>query len=192
METRAHGAYRRTDQARKVLDGKVAIEAKDHDDPMIRGESAEGALEAVALIDGPMGVMRGNRLSRVSQVVVASVSPSSEAVAARVDEDPPEPGVEPLGIAEPMVVAPCSDERIVGRIFRLLCVAKDEAGKPIALVEAPFEQPLEGLPPSSLDVDREDLRFVGQRCLRRGMCPFPKPTHQGSETFILRRTSSAA
>ena len=159
---------------------------------MVRAETPEGALEAVALVDLPMGVMRGSALSCRSQVVVASMGAPSETISAGIDEDPSEPGVEAIRIPEPMVVTPCPDERVVGRIFRLLCVAKDEAGQPIALVEAPFEQPLEGLPPSSLDVDREDLRFVGQRCLRGGMCPFPEPTHQGSETFILRRSSSAA
>ena len=192
MQPRANGAYRRSDQARNVLNGEVAIEAKNDGDAVIGAETAEGALERIALVDLAMGVMRGSRLSCASQVVVASMAPTTEGVAAGVDEDSPEPGVEPVGVAEPVVVAPRSDERVVGRIFSLLCVAENEASQPIALVEAPFEQPLEGLPPCSLGVERDDLRLVGQRCLRGASVPFPVPTHQGPETFILHRRFESA
>lgn len=192
MQPRAHGPYRRSDQARNVLNGEIAIEAKDHGDAMVGAEAAEGAIEGVTLVDLAMGVMRGSRLSCASQVVVASMASAPERVAARVDEDPPEPGVEPVGIAEPVVVSPCSDERVVGRIFGLLGVSQDETGEPVALVEAAFEQPLEGLPPSRLGIHRDDLRLVGQLRLRPGLLPSPEPTHQGPETFILRQSSCRA
>lgn len=191
MQARAHGAYRRTDQARNVLNGEIAIEAKDDGDAVVRAEAAEGALQRIALVDLAMGVMWGTRLRCSSQVVVTSMAASAERVSAGVDEDAAEPGLESLRIAEPVVISPCSDERVVGRIFSLLGVSQDEAGEPIRLVEASFEQPLEGLPPRSLDVDRDDLSLVGQLRLRSGICPFPVPTRQGSETFILRGSSAA-
>ena len=143
VEARAHGAYRRTDQARNVLNGEIAIEPKDHGDAVVGAEAAEGSLERVALIDLAMGVMWGRRLSAASQVVVTSVAAPSERVAAGVDKNASEPRIELLGVAEPMVVSPCSNERVVGRIFRLLGISQDETGEPIGFVEASFEQSLE-------------------------------------------------
>lgn len=163
---------------------------------MIRAEAAERSLKAVALVDGPMGVIRGRLLSTSSQVVVASMGLATEPIAAGVDENAAEPGIEPIRVAEAMMVAPGSDECVVGCIFGLQCVAENEPGKAVALIEAAVEQPLEGLPSSRLGIDRESRRFVRQVRLRSaGACRCARlqvPTHQGRETFILRHGAMVA
>jgi len=78
------------------------------------------------------------------QRVVSSVATPPKSIAAGVGEDAPEPGIDAVEISELRKVSPGSSERVVGRIFRLLGVAKDEAGQAVGLVEARVDQGLEG------------------------------------------------
>jgi hypothetical protein len=127
-----------------LLDLEVAVIAKDDSNPLIRVEMLEGPLEGVTIGELSGGVMRVSVLSCPIQRVVASISAAAKAVAAGVGEDAPEPCLEAVEVAELRKLAPGSGERIVGRIFGLLGVAKDEAGQPIGLVEARVDQGLEG------------------------------------------------
>jgi len=186
VEARAHRAYRRADGMGDLFDGEVAVIAKDDGDAVVDAEPAEGALERIALDDGAMGVIRGSRASRSIQILVASVSASAKVVTAGVDQDPAEPGLEPIGISKSPVVPPCANERVVGRIFSLLCVAEDEKGEPIRLVEVRPAQPLEGDRSISLDAGvPEGVCLVAQTVLRCGMVPLLSPllTHEVGGTF---------
>ncbi len=162
MEPRSHGAYRCPNRSSDLLDGEVAIEAEDDRDSLVGVEAAERAVESVAVVDLPVGVMRGSRRSCSIQVVVASVAATPEPISTGIDEDAAEPGVEPIGIAEPSVIAPSSDECVVGRIFCLLCVAEDEASEPIGRVESLVDKPLEGGGTGRLRVSRDGSGFLGQ------------------------------
>jgi len=75
---------------------------------------------------------------------VASTPGTSKPVAAGVDQDPSEPGVEPVRIPEAAVVPPCSDERVVGRILSLLCVAEDQPSEAVGGIQALGDEQLEG------------------------------------------------
>src|SRR5262245_8119971 len=91
-----------------------------------------------------MGVMRDSDRSCSIQIVVASPPGAPKAVATRIDEDPSEPRVELVGVAEAGEVPPGSDERVVGCILGLLCVAEDQAGEAIGRIQPVSDERLEG------------------------------------------------
>ena len=182
MEARADGAYWCADRTRNLLHREVAVVAKDHGDPVVGTEGCKGAPDGVAVVDGVMGVSRGRRRSCSIQIVVASELPSTKPIAAGVDEDASEPGVELVGIAESPMLLPGSYERVVGRIFRLLCVAEDEAGMSVGLVEACLHEPLECGSAFVLGIGLEGPTGVAQLSLSTREPPLV-PTHQVPETF---------
>lgn len=162
MQARAHRAYGCAHRASNLLHREVTIEAEDDGDSLIGIELPEGTLEGVTLVDLAMGVMRGKSCSRLIQVVVASVSLAAEPVPADVGDDPAEPCVEFGGIAEAGMVPPGSDERVVGRIFGLLCVAEDQASEPVRLVEALIHEPTEGCGSCRLLIARDGGGILAQ------------------------------
>ena len=189
MQAGADGSYRCANRASNLLNGEIAVKAKDDNDALVGTEAAERAVEGVAVVDLAMGVMWGSRRSCSIQIPVASVAATPEVIAADVDQDSSEPCVEALRIAEPMVIPPCSDECVVGRILCLLCVTEDETSEPVGRIEPLVDETLEGGGSGRLRVCRDDSGFLAQTGLsfREHPRPLPVSTHQGSETFILRR-----
>jgi hypothetical protein len=188
METRADRAYGCANRARHLLHREVAVEAKDDGGSLIGVEAAEGSLEAVALGDLEMAVIRGSKRSCSIQIVMSPETGAPETVTTDVDEDPSEPGIELLGIAEAVMFPPSSDERVVGRILGLLCVAEDQPGEAVGRVEALVDKPLEGCGSRRLRVRRDGSGFLAQAGLTlRAVCrPLPIPTHGWPETFTGR------
>ena len=188
MEARADRAYGCAHRARNLLHREVAVEAKDDGGALIGVEATERSLEAIALGDGVMGVIRGSDRSCSIQIVMSPVAGAPEAVATDVDEDSSEPGIELLGIAEAVMLPPCSDERVVGRILGLLCVAEDEPGEAVGRVEALVDKPLEGGGSRRLRVRRDGSGFLAQAGLSLWAVypPLPIPTHGWPKTFICR------
>ena len=172
MQPRADGAYGCAHRARNLLHREVAVEAKDDGDALVGVEMAERALQLVAVVDLPMGVMRGSDRSRSIQIIVASAPGTSKPVAAGVDQDPSEPGVEPVRIAEAAVIPPCSDERVVGRILSLLCVAEDQPSEAVRGIQALSDEQLEGGGSRRLRVRHDGPGFLAQTGLSLfGVCP---------------------
>lgn len=143
MEPRADSAYRRSDGPGDLFDVEVGVIPKDDSNALIRVEMLERSLEGVTVLDVSGGVIRGSVRSCAIQRIVASVLASPNPIAAGVGEDAAEPGVDALHVAELGEIPPGAGEGIVGRIFGLLGVAKDEAGEAIGLVEARVDQRLE-------------------------------------------------
>jgi hypothetical protein len=165
VEAGADRAYRRSNGPGDLFDLEVAVVAKDDSNPLIRVEILEGALEGIAILELSGGVMRVSVRSCPIQRVVSSVASPAKPVSAGVGEDAPEPGVQAVEIAELRKLAPGSSERVVGRIFGLLGVAKDEAGQAVGLVEARVDQGLVG----------GDARRIGRCRDGSGILPQPGP-----------------
>ena len=81
------------------------------------------------------------------------------------------------------MLLPSSNERVVGRIFRLLCVAEDEASQSVRVVKACLDQLLERGSPCSLGIRRKGPTGVAQLTLSNSG-PSPVPTHEVPKTFI--------
>ena len=62
-------------------------------------------------------------------------APTADSVATRVRDDPPEPCVEPIWLAQAAPVAPGGHERVVDRILCLCGVAQDEGCQTVARIE---------------------------------------------------------
>jgi hypothetical protein len=165
VEARADRAYGCANRARNLLHREVAVEAKDDRGALVGIEAPERSFKPIALGDDVMGVIRGSERSRSIQIVVSSMSGAAEPVPTDVDEDSSEPGIELLGIAEAVMLPPCSDERVVGRILCLLCVAEDEPGEAVGRVETLVDKPLEGGGARRFRVCRDGSGFLAQTCL---------------------------
>ena len=71
-------------------------------------------------------------------------APSSQAIAAGVDEDPVEPLLEARRVAQRVPLAPCLDECVVGGVLRFGLVTQDRPGQAIRPVQMLVGQPGEG------------------------------------------------
>ena len=162
MEARPDRSYRCAHRACNLLHREVAVETEDDGDALIWVEVREGAVEGIAVLDLPMGVMRVSVPSRSIKLLVASDAAASKAVAACVGKDSAEPGIHPVVIAEPMEIPPGSRECVVGRIFCLLCVAEDETCQPIGSVQAQVGETLECGSACRIGIGRDGPRVLRQ------------------------------
>src|SRR5689334_22754115 len=76
-------------------------------------------------------------------------------VRAGIDEEPPDPGIEPVDVSQPRQLPPRVDERLLDGVLSPLAVAKDQAGDGIETITGCRREGLEGLViaiPGCLDV----------------------------------------
>jgi hypothetical protein len=64
---------------------------------------------------------------------------------AGVRDDPSQPCVEPIGVAEAMQAAPRGDERLLRRVLRIWRVPQDRVGGPVHGIDLLADQHLEGV-----------------------------------------------
>jgi hypothetical protein len=72
-------------------------------------------------------------------------SVASRLAVARADDEPIEPSIEAVGIADRADVEPGRDERLLDRVGRNVVVAEDEASCPMETVVRLGGQPREGV-----------------------------------------------
>jgi hypothetical protein len=83
-----------------------------------------------------------NRIVAVNLGVNAKVpghleTSPSKAVAAAVDDDPAEPGIEPAGIAQSEPLSPRRSKRVLGRFFGIAGVAENRPSQSIGRLDVP-------------------------------------------------------
>ena len=66
-------------------------------------------------------------------------------IGARANEQPVQPGIEPLDVAQRRQVPPGSNQRVLGGILREFGVAQDEASDPVQPIDGATGQDAEGL-----------------------------------------------
>jgi hypothetical protein len=66
-------------------------------------------------------------------------------VGAGIDEESPEPGIEPIDVAKPWKLSPCMDECFLDGVLGPLSVPKDQAGDRIETVTRRGREDLEGI-----------------------------------------------
>jgi hypothetical protein len=57
-----------------------------------------------------------------------------------MDEDPADPGLEAVWVAEPAKIAPAGDQRLLGRVGRTLRIPQDQTGDGVEPVDPEASQ----------------------------------------------------
>ena len=123
--------------------GQVAEVAKRNDDLVVWRERGQPISRTSRRAFDRAG-RPSARATSVEMSVVCQRDVRSQAVAADVDEDPIEPGLEPGWIAQRRPPAPGLDERVVRRVLRLDRVAEDGARQTIGGVKMLVGEAQEG------------------------------------------------
>ena len=99
--------------------------AEDEDGALLRRKSSEAALQLVAVVDRQelVGVGRSIRLEQDD--IGRELPATSRLGVAGIDEDPMEPGVEPVEVAQGGELAPHLDEGHLDRVLGEAGVAQD-------------------------------------------------------------------
>ena len=129
MQSRLGGSERDA-QGRRDLGQRHPQEVVQDDDARHpRVEAPERRVEQVAIGDGG-GRVRRRRPMRwaISSTSIGRATPTACHVDAGMDDEPMEPGIEPIGIAKLGQVPPGADEPLLDRVARELRVAEDQPG----------------------------------------------------------------
>ena len=118
---------------------------EDEDRPLFRRQSPEPAVELVVIVDGQVPIA-GSRFVRLEQDDVRREAPATSGLGvAGVDEDPMEPRLEPIGVAQGRELPPHLDEGHLDRVFGEVDVAQDPVRDEDAAVADRTNQGAEGL-----------------------------------------------
>lgn len=126
------------------------VVVEDDNRAAIRAEVPEGAIEEIAVDDvaaevgDDRGVQRGQL--DLSQPPLAAAGK----IHAGVHEQPMEPGIEPVRVAQRWQVSPGSDHRLLDRVPCEVVVAEDQAGGRVQARDRPTGQRREGVMIASL------------------------------------------
>ena len=113
--------------------------------PLLRRKSPEAAVQLVAIVD-PQKLVGGGRCVRLEQDDIGREVPApSRFRVAGVDENPVEPCLEPIEVAQSGEVPPHLDEGYLDRVLGEVGVAQDPMGDEDAAVADLTNQGAEGL-----------------------------------------------
>lgn len=121
--------------------------------PVVRAKVIEGTPDRVRLAHRrrerrPVGITHSNgprALVRLD-VDLPDLDPvaAPEPISTRVHEDPPEPGIELLRVAEPGEMLPGSDERVLGCVVRVGLGTQDGQRRPVQPTAPGGDERVEG------------------------------------------------
>jgi hypothetical protein len=161
VEPRLHRPGRDVEASRDLLERQIVLEAQEHHDPVIGVEASQRVDEftiAGRLADPRM------RFSFERDRSDALALARAETIAAAVDEDPIEPGAEPIGVPQGSSRAPRGEAGVLDGILGLDIVEQDRPGEPIRRHESALDQSHEGVGPIGRDDGfHELLRIDGSR-----------------------------
>jgi len=98
---------------------------EDEDRALLEGQPPEGALELVAVVDSEELARLGRLLDRKDADVRRPATVAPGLGVALVGQDPMEPGLEAVGIAQRAKLAPGRDQRGLHRVVRQVGIAQD-------------------------------------------------------------------
>ena len=124
--------------------GQPDVEVEDHDRPLLGLQAPEAALELVAVCQRVDAVV-GRRFGPDHPDFRRPATLVPTLIGAGVDEEPTEPRLEPIRIAQSGQLSPCMDERLLDGVLGSLPVAQDEAGDGKEAVAGGHREGLEGL-----------------------------------------------
>src|ERR1035437_10041775 len=134
MKARLHGSLGHACSQGDVLDGHVGPEPEDHDYSVVGVETRERSAQFVAA-GGGLTLVGDARQARQLERLSAASGPLAKTVAADVDENPTEPRLELVGVAQLVPIAPGRGEGVLRGVLGFLRTAQDRPSKSVRLVE---------------------------------------------------------
>ena len=117
MEPRLRGAQRDTHRRGGVRQRQAKVVVKDDDGALLRVEAADAALDLVPVGRGRLGVRHRGGIDLGELDLDAPSLGCPELIAAGVEEQPVEPGIEAVGVAQRGEVPPAPDERLLDGVL---------------------------------------------------------------------------
>jgi hypothetical protein len=97
--------------------GKPQVVIEHEDRPLLAGQPSEGPLELVASGDARLGVFDDLFVIGDQPQARLPAPDVAHLCVARIDEQPVEPGFEPIVVAQPRQLPPRGQERLLDRIL---------------------------------------------------------------------------
>ena len=145
MEPRLDRALRPAGAVRHVRQRQVGEVVQHDDHPLVGIEERHRSHDLVPLQDAAERIGLGDRLGDRVERDEAHAAATTQAVAADVDQDAVEPGLEAVGVAQGPGRPPGAKERLLGRVLGLDLVAQEQAGQPIGAVQLSCRQATEAI-----------------------------------------------
>jgi hypothetical protein len=150
QEARLDGSSRDAEHAADLLEAEVVAVVERQERAIVDRQTSEGPVERDRLdrlVIEPAAVRAGEDSLAIDVVAPGSVDvdlsdalPVPQRQTAGVDEDPPEPGVEALGIAQPGEMAPRGDERLLRGVLGVRVIPQDRARRSIHRLDLPANE----------------------------------------------------
>ena len=129
MEARFRGPQRDPHRCGGVRERQAEVVVKDDHGAVFRLEMADATLDQVAVGRGRLGVRHRERMDLGELDLDASALGRPELIAAGVEEEPVEPRLEAIGVAQAGQVPPAPDERLLDGVLRAVGIPEDESGR---------------------------------------------------------------
>ena len=100
---------------------------EDEHGSLFDAQASKAPLELIAIGDQSSGITMSHRFDGELDLDRPSTAPP-RGIEAGVVRESVEPGLEPVGVAQPRQVPPGSDEGVLDSVLRQLAIAEDEAG----------------------------------------------------------------
>ena len=136
---------------------------EDHDHTLVIGQRGHQPEDLVPVEDLPERITRFGAPERRLQRDETYSSSAPEPIPAPVDEDPVEPGLEPLRIPQPVQARPGALEGVAHRVLGLGGVGEQEPRDPIGAIHLVRRE------------RDEAIRSVGRRLEPQCRLPHPRP-----------------
>ena len=115
-------------RCRGVRQRQAQVVVKDDDRAVLGIEAAHAALDLIPVGRGRLGVGHREGVDLGELDLDAAALGRPELIAAGVEEEPVEPGVEAVGVAQGGQVPPASDERLLDGVLGTVGVPEDQSG----------------------------------------------------------------
>ena len=128
----------------RLAQRQADVEMQDQDRSLRVVEAPQPSFELIAVGELRHAIGLG-RFDRHDGELRAPPAPVAPDVGARANEQPVQPGIEPLDVAQRRQVPPGSHQCFLGCILRKFGVAQDEASDPVQPIDGATSQDAEGL-----------------------------------------------
>ena len=141
MQPGLHRPERYSQQLGYSFQLEIPVEAQRYDKLEVWVEARKCSRDRVSpchgrKVVGPVELALGDERSVSNQAAPTRPEP----VPAEVQDDPPEPGVEPRRIAQRAEFAPAEQDRVVDDVLRLGLIAQDYGRQSVRVVETAIAQ----------------------------------------------------